>query len=181
MSTTAKKRKAEPLTFEQVAEKKLRDNLERYRGYVERAVAGEFLDENELEEVAALLSQLRLPELAWAQHQQAIRDNAAAAERQREIEAATPAKEKELRELTVEVQRLEKLLEEKRLRLRTVEGGQMKLVDALRKQNELRVLYPDVVDSLDNAVRRRLDERGNMFARHRDRPTGSSEDGWSAT
>jgi len=181
MSTTAKKRKAEPLTFEQIAERKLRETLEQYRGYAERSSAGEFLNENDLEEVAALLAQLRLPELAWSQHMQAIRDNKAAAEKQRQIEAAKPAEEQELRELTAEVRRLEKLLEETRLQLRSVQRGEMRIVDVLRKQNELRVLYPDVIDSLDNAVKRRLDQRETLFARHRDKPLGTVYDGWSTT
>ena len=181
MSATAKKSKAEPITFEQLAEKKLRDNLERYRGYVERAVAGEFLNEHDLEDAAGLLSQLRLPELAWSQHQDAIRDNRAAAERQRQIEADSAAKEGRLRELVAEMNELEKQLEQKRLDIREGQRGQTRLVDAIRKQNELRVLYPDVIDSLDNAVRRRLNEKETLIARHRDKPTGTVHDGWSTT
>jgi ABC-type uncharacterized transport system ATPase subunit len=178
-TTTSKKRKTDPVTFEQLAEKKLRDNLERYRGYVQRAVAGEFLNEHDLEEVAGLLSQLRLPELAWSQHQEAIRDNLAAAERQRQIEADSAAKEGRLRELVAEMNELEKLLEQKRRDIREGQRGQTRLVDALRKQNELRVLYPDVIDTLDNAVSRRLDARETLIARHRDKPTGTVHDGWS--
>lgn len=181
MSTTTKRQRkqaAEPLTFEQIAERKLRENLETYRGYVEKAAAGEFLDEQALERVAELLAVLRLPELAWKQHVDAVREHRVAVERQREIEAAKPTEQAQMRELTGEVQRLEKLLQEKRLRLGSLQRSELRLVDALRKQNELRTLYPDVLATVDNAVTRRREYRPGL-ARHRDKPTGATEDGWS--
>ena len=181
MSTATKKKKPEQLTFEQVSEKKLRDNLERYRGYVHRAAAGEFLDEDELEEVTGLLVQLRLPDLAWKKHQEAIRENQAAAELRQQIENATPEKESRVKQLLAEIEQLEKQLEQKRHDVHGLQRGQTRLIDAMRKQNELRVLYPDVVGSLDNAVQRRLEARQTLTARYRDKPTGSVEDGWSAT
>ena len=181
MPTATKKQKTrtEPLTFEQVAEKKLRGDLERYRGFAERAAAGEYLDEAELEQVAQLMSGLRLPELAWGKHLEALREMAAAQARQAELDAKRPAEEERLRELSDEVKELEELLERKRLELKGAQTNELRIVDALRKQNELRALYPDVVAALDIAVSRRLNEREQVFARYRDKPTGSPEEGWS--
>lgn len=182
MSTTSPRQKrkpqAEPVTFEQVAERKLRDNIDRYRGYATRAAGGEFLNEDDLEQVAELLALLRLPDLAWQKHVDALRDFAAAVARQADIEAEQPALEAEQKLLVSEILKMEQELEQKRLRQRNLQSRSVRVVDTMRKQNELRTLYPDVLDTLDNAVAAR--RRRMQPAEIRQRPAHSEQDGWSS-
>jgi hypothetical protein len=159
MPTGTAKKKTPPLTYEQIADRKLRDTLEEYRAIVERGAGGEMLPEADLERAVELLTVLRLPELSFKQHVTAAREYAAAVGRQAELEAAGPAERAELVQLNSDVERLLKLIEEKRLRAQALQYGETQLINAMRKQNELLTLYPDVVGPLDNAVSRRIAKR----------------------
>jgi hypothetical protein len=159
MPTGTAKKKTTSLSFEEIADRKLRQTIEEYRALVVRAAAGEMLTEAELERAVELLAVLRLPELSIKQHVAAQREYAASVKRLAELEAAVPLEEAELAELNRDVERLLKTIEEKRLRARSLSYGQERIIAAMQRQNELATLYPDVLAPVDNAVARRIQKR----------------------
>jgi len=179
MTATAKKpRRTEPVSFEQLAEQKLRSTLEEYRAAVERQAGGEELAAPELDRVAELLEVLRLPEISWAHHVQAVRElNDARAER-RKIEAVLEAEAAEGRELAQEIPRLQKRLEEIQLRRQTLARTPHRLTETYRREHEAQRLYPEVALPLEDAVavgRRKATEP----TRAAEAPAESSGVGWS--
>lgn len=152
MPTARKMRRTEPLSFEQVAEQKIRSTLEEYRAAVHRQAAGDNLTAPELDRVAELLDVLRLPELAWGQHVQAVREVAEARAERAKIEAVLDAEAAEGRALAGEVVQLRKRLEEIGLRQKTLARTPHRLSEQFRRENEAAQLFPEVVLDIDEAV-----------------------------
>lgn len=171
--------KSQPLTMEQLQEKKLRERLVTYRDLVKRAAAGERLPDDDMATAADILDALRLPPYSWARDVQAQRDDDAAAERESQLRAAGPEREARERDLTERVTTMERELNRLRLELRSVATGEpMRLVTVMQRRNELRVNHPHLLGDIEQAVVFRL-----QATRKAAKPAVSAgdADGWSVS
>jgi hypothetical protein len=159
-TTTKPKRrrgKAEHLTMEQVAERRMSDAMAAYRALVARAAKGEQLDVDTLEEACELLEVMGLPPLCWARDLKAHQDMAAAVARDRQLTDGEPARAERIQVITKRLEALEQ--EAKQLRgehheLATVQ--QMRQIDAMRRQAELTHDHGHLFGELAEAVAYRL-------------------------
>lgn len=161
-TTKTKTRKAEPdsLTFEQIAERKLRDKLTAYRELVARAAAGEQLPEADLEAATELLSFLGLPSYSWARDCKAKGEYDAAVKAEAEARANRPAQEARLKAVMERLKALEKEVAElnaERHRLGPVTDNL--LVFYGQRRRELETESPHVLAAMDDAVRFRLEQQ----------------------
>lgn len=181
---TATKTKKEPeqvLTFEQINEKKLREKIEAYRGFVKRAAEGEMLPEEALEAVADILAFLYLPDYCWARDVEAIRKHKHDADAVAEMTSKQPKLEAEAKELVVKIRQLEEDLKQARTRLNYCSViTPASLVERMRRMRELETVHPHLLADLDLAVQVRAEARAKMQAKQVPaKPAGRVLEGWS--
>ena len=158
MATATKARKAkseEPaLTLTQAVENRLRESLETYRGFVDRAVAGDQLYAGELERVEATLTD----ELA-------------------KLDEAQPAAEAEAKQLAAEIPQIERRLNEARGRLNELQkvrpATQIGLAQRLQ---EFKVNHPHLFHTVGKAIEIRMEARRKLAAQQR--PAELPKEGW---
>jgi hypothetical protein len=158
--TTRRKAPAEPLTFEQIAERKLTEKLTAYRELVARAAGGAQLPEADLEEAVELLAFLGLPEYSWRRDIAAKADHDAAVKAEAEARLQRPVNEKRLVEIAERLKALESelgSLREERHRLGSI--ADHLLAGAMGRQRELESLHPHVLTPLEDAVRFRTEQQ----------------------
>jgi len=157
---TRRKASAEPLTLEQIAERKMRDRLTAYRELVTRAAAGEQLPEADLDTAVDLLDALGLPHYALRRDIQAQTEYDAASKAQDEARARRPANEKRLLEIA---ERL-KTLDAEVVALKSERHALGVMADHtlgayMTRRHELEAGHPHVLLSLEDAVRFRLEQQ----------------------
>lgn len=158
--TTRRKAPAEPLTFEQIAERKLTEKLTAYRELVARAAGGAQLPEEDLEGAVELLAFLGLPEYSWRRDIAAKADHDAAAKAEAEARLQRPVNEKRLVEIAERLKTLEAelaSLREERHRIGSI--ADHLLAGAMGRQRELESLHPHVLTPLEDAVRFRTEQQ----------------------
>jgi hypothetical protein len=163
-----------PVSFEELARKRLVDTIEEYRAAVARSAGGEQLTEEELTRVLELLDTLRLPTIAWVRDVQAFRDHAAA----RKAEAAAlerkPGHEQRLQKILAEIKEAEQKLATLRAeRLHLAETEPALRVQYARQAIELEAGHPHVLAPIDQAIELRLQAMGKQ--------SKTSGTGWSTT
>jgi hypothetical protein len=163
MTTATAKRKPEaieplPVTFDEIARRKMRERIVAYREIVTRRADGKTITVTDMEQLADLLDHLGLPGFAFERDAEAVlRFRAAAAKMQAAVDAVPAAKQR-AEELAAEIeaqrQRLVALREEHRLAVAKGNKPQAYTASVVTLENE----HPVVLAELDEAVRVRLAE-----------------------
>jgi len=165
MTTATAKKKPEliepvpvPVTFDEIARRKVRERIEAYREIVTRRADGKPMTVADMEKAGELLDHLGLPGYAFDRDAEAVlKFRAAAAKMQAAVDAVPPAKQR-AEELGVEIeslrQKLVALREEHRLAVCKVSKPQAYSASVAMLQND----HPVVLADLDVAVRLRLEE-----------------------
>lgn len=160
--TPTRKRKApeEPMTFEQIAERKLTERLTAYRSLVARAASGEQLPEADLEQATELLLFLGLPDFAWRRDIVGKADFDAATKAEADARSQRPGNAKRLEDITARLKTLEAESAALRAERHRIDGmADNSLVAAMSRQNELKSLHPHVLLPLEDALRFRLEQQ----------------------
>jgi hypothetical protein len=155
-----RKAPAEPMTFEQIAERKLTEKLTAYRGLVARAASGEQLPEADLEAAVELLAFLGLPDYSWRRDVAAKADHDAVAKAEAEVRSQRPANDKRLAEIRDRLKAMES--EVNALRHEQNLLGSVSdhlLAGYMTRQQELEANHPHVLSPLEAAVRFRLEQQ----------------------
>lgn len=163
-------------SFEDLARKRVREQLGEYRELVGRAAAGEKLDEQTLARVLEVLDDLRLPQAAWSRDVIARRDFDAAEKAAAESLAKKPAQDRRLVEVVARLAELEeevRSLRGERHSLSEVEP--MVRVQYSRTCNELAARHPHLLFDLDDSVRRYLEAHARQATRREPETAGAWE------
>jgi sulfur carrier protein ThiS len=163
MTTATPRKKPEaiepvPVTFDEIARRKVRERIESYREIVTRRADGKPLTVADMERAGDLLDHLGLPGYAFERDTEAVLKFRAAAAKLRAAEdAVSPAKQR-AEELGAEIevlrQKLVALREEHRLTVAKVGKPTAYSTSVAMLQND----HPNVLADLDVAVRLRLEE-----------------------
>ncbi len=163
MTTATAKRKPEaieplPVTFSEIAARKMRERVVAYREIVTRRADGKTITVSDIEKAGELLDLLGLPGFAFDRDTEAlVKFRAAAAKLQAAVDAVPGARQRaeELAaEIEVQRQRLVALREEHRLAVAKANKPQAYTASVVTLENE----HPVVLADLDVAVRLRLAE-----------------------
>ena len=163
MTTATAKRKPEaietlPVTFDEIARRKMRERVEAYREIVTRRADGKTISVDDMEKAGDLLEHLGLPNFAFDRDTEAVvKFRAAAAKMQAAVDAVPAAKQRaeELAaEIEVQRQRLVALREEHRLAIAKAGKPAAYTASVVTLEND----HPVVLGDLDVAVRFRLAE-----------------------
>jgi phosphoglycerate-specific signal transduction histidine kinase len=161
MTTTKTRKAAEPTTpptFADIARKRIREQLTAYRGFVERAVAGEQLEESELSQVADLLEGLGLPDFAWSRDVEAASRFAVSSGKLQAAVDAEPTNRQRTQELAKEVGVLQAKLRTLHEELRRAQSGAGKVAAYGQTLSQLQHDHPQALADIDTAVTVRLEE-----------------------
>lgn len=167
---------ADAPSFEDLARKRVREQLGEYRELVGRAAGGEQLDERALARVLSLLDSLRLPQAAWSRDVIARRDFDAADKAGAAALAKKPAQEKRLVEVITRLAELEEELRSLRVeRHNLAEVEPAVRVHYGRTCNELAASHPHLLFDLDDSVRRYLEAHARKATRREPETAGAWE------
>jgi len=161
-ATVAKKKidtiEALPVSFSEIAARKLRGRIVAYREIVTRRADGKTITVSDIEKAGELLDLLGLPGFAFDRDAEAVLKFRAAAAKLQAAVDAVPAAKQRAEELTAEIevqrQRLVALREEHRLAVAKSHKPQAYTASVVTLENE----HPTVLADLDVAVRVRLAE-----------------------
>lgn len=160
--TTATKTKTTPPpappTFATIARKKMRERIERYRGFVKRQVEGEALDEADLVQVSDLLEGLGLPDFAWARDIEALQRAYASNAKFKAAVDAEPAARQRAADLLEEIAALKAKLQALTEEHRRTQAAGHKSAAYGRTLDQLSLEHPHLLGDIDTAVTLRLDE-----------------------
>ena len=163
MTTATAKRKPEaietlPVTFDEIARRKMRERVEAYREIVTRRADGKTISVDDMEKAGDLLDHLGLPNFAFDRDTEAVVKFRAAAAKMQAAVDAVPAAKQRAEELAAEIeaqrQRLVALREEHRLAVARISKPQAYSGSLAMLQND----HPVVLADLDVAVRFRVQE-----------------------
>lgn len=163
MTTATAKKKPEaieplPVTFDEIARRKVRERIVAYREIVTRRADGKTITVTDMEQAGDLLDHLGLPGFAFDRDAEAVlKFRAAAAKLQGAVDAVPAAKQRAEQlaaEIEVQRQRLVALREEHRLAVAKSHKPSAYTASVMTLENE----HPTVLADLDEAVRLRLAE-----------------------
>ena len=163
MTTATAKKKPEaiealPVTFDEIARRKMRERIVAYREIVTRRADGKTITVTDMEQLADLLDHLGLPGFAFDRDAEAVLKFRAAAAKMQAAVDAVPAAKQRAEELAAEIevqrQRLVALREEHRLAVAKSHKPQAYVASVVTLENE----HATVLGDLDVAVRLRLAE-----------------------
>jgi hypothetical protein len=163
MTTATAKKKPEaiepvPVTFDEIARRKVRERIEAYREIVTRRADGKPMTVADMEKAGDLLDHLGLPGFAFDRDTEAMLKYRAAAAKMQAAVDAVPASRERAEALSVEIeqmrQKLVALREEHRLAVCKVSKPQAYSASVVMLQND----HPNVLADLDVAVRLRVEE-----------------------
>jgi hypothetical protein len=152
-----KTKAADPLTMDEIQERKTRERITAYRALVTRAAAGEQLSDDDLTTASDLLDGLGLPPFAWARDVAGQKAYAAATAEDAGLTAAEPVNADRLKAIDARLKAMDaelKTLREEQHDLAHVQVMRRVAID--RRLNELLVNHPHVFDDLEQAVALRL-------------------------
>lgn len=160
--TTATKTKTTPPpappTFATIARKKMRERIERYRGFVKRQVEGEALDEADLVQVTDLLEGLGLPDFAWARDIEALQRAYASNAKFKAAVDAEPAARQRAAELLAEIATLRAKLQALTEEHRRAQAAASKSAAYSHTLEQLSADHPHLLGDIDTGVTFRLEE-----------------------
>ena len=149
---------AQPVTFEEINRRKMRERVEAYREIVTRYATGETMTVADMEQAAELLDQLGLPQYAFDRDADAVRRfNATRAKYDTAVEAADPSRQR-AEALTVEIDVLRKKLEALREEQRIMGSRAGKPAAYGQTLSQLKHDHPHVLADLDTATKLRIEE-----------------------
>ena len=163
MTTATAKKKPEaieplPVTFDEIARRKVRERIVAYREIVTRRADGKTITVTDMEMAGDLLDHLGLPGFAFERDTEAVLKSRAAAAKLQGAVDAVPAAKQRAEELAAEIevqrQRLVALREEHRLTVAKANKPHAYTASVVTLENE----HPTVLAALDEAVRLRLAE-----------------------
>jgi hypothetical protein len=180
MVVKERKPKAAPPTMEEIQERKTRERITAYRELVARAASGDRLNDADMEQASELLEALGLPPFAWARDVEGRREHDAVAAEELRLRDAEPARRAREAELNERITTLEAELKTLTLEQRNVVlGDQGRVLNVMRRLNELRMLHPHVLADIEQAVSWRMEQR--LKAMTPTTPPGSSDvEGWGS-
>ena len=147
-----------PMSFEEIAHRKVRDHLKAYRQIVEKHAAGELVSGDEMEAAAQSLDHLGLPGYTFARDVEALHRHKATTKKHDAAVVAEPEHTARAAELAVEIDavraKYQKLREEHRL------ASSHSSQPALFRQTleQLQLDHPHVLADLDIATQLRIEE-----------------------
>ncbi len=147
-------------TFAEIAAKRMRETVAKYREHVRRAASGERMDAEQLGQVLELLAFMHLPEFAWERDVQAHRDYVTASKAAAECQLKRPASEARMQEVTARIKQVEAEL--KALRAEHYTLGQVEPMTRVahgQRINELELNHPHVFADIDAAARLRSEAK----------------------
>ena len=158
---TRKPKQAEAeVTLDQVVEQRLREMLESYREYVEKAATGEQVYGDDLARVESLLGDMELPVYAWARDVEALKKQRHLTIQLEEAEARRPAEVKEAEQLAADIPHIERRLAEARGRLNELTAVRTNTIVGLHQRlQELRMNHPHVLGSVEKAIELKMAKR----------------------
>ena len=147
-----------PVTFDEIARRKVRERIEAYRDIVTRRADGKPMTVADMEKAGELLDHLGLPGYAFDRDAEAVLKFRAAADKMQNAINAVPAARQRAEELSVEIeqmrQKLVALREEHRLTVAKANKPTAYSTSVAMLQND----HPVVLADLDVAVRLRVEE-----------------------
>lgn len=150
---TKKTEPALPLTFADVARKKMRERLTEYRAFVERAVAGEQLTEDDTVRVYDILTSLGLAPLTFERDVQGAKEYARQQAKWSDYQAQEPVLRQRGKQVAEEIKTLTEQLNGLKAEAHRIEVvSAHKAAGALQRVNELKTFHPHVLLPIDEAV-----------------------------
>jgi hypothetical protein len=160
-ATMTKKKTAapiEPVSFDEIARKRISERIEAYRALVQRYAAGEQMAEADLNQAAELMEQLGLPQYAFNRDAEAIQRHARTHAKWAAAIENEPASRERSRVLAGEIADTEKKLRALREEAHRVNGAAGKSSSYSNTLAQLAADHPQVIADIDTAVRVRIDE-----------------------
>lgn len=161
-TATAKKsaaaQTAEPITFDEINRRKVRERIEAYRDIVTRRATGGRLTVEDMERASELLEQLGLPQFTFDRDVEAVQRFRAVTDKVDAATAAAPANKQRADELAVEIEATRRRLETLREEHRTATAKANKPTAYVQSVAMLRHDHPHMLASLDEAVQVRIEE-----------------------
>jgi hypothetical protein len=149
---------AQPITFDEIAQRRTRERLTAYRELIRRNAAGEILTVEEMEQVLELLDVLGLPQWAHERDVQAMQRFKIAIEKYQAAIDKQPAHAIRANELAAEIETAQKKLVMLREQLHHENAKWNKPTAYDQTIKQLQSEHPHVLADLDLAVRLRTEE-----------------------
>jgi hypothetical protein len=160
-TATAKKPAAAPalpVTFDEIAQGRMRSRVEAYRALVTRHANGGQLTVDDMEKLATLLDDLGLPQWVFERDVAAIQKHRVAAEKYRAAVEAVPGFAKRAEELAVEIEKARQHIDALREEHRVSLARTAKPAAYGNTLTQLAHEHPHLFAEIDVAVRFRIEE-----------------------
>ena len=148
----------EPITFDEIAHKRMSDRLRQYREFVSRQASGETLNADEMGAVADVLDLIGLPAFAFSRDIEALQRCRRSQEKHRAAVEAVPEHRANATRLAAEVEVAKKKLEQLREEHRRAESGVSKPTAYAHTVQVMAHEFPHLLADLDLAARLRVEE-----------------------
>lgn len=161
MAATATKKTqpiAPPVSFAEIAERKMRERIEAYRALVQRHATGEVLEAQDYERAAELLEQLHLPDYAFSRDVEAVQRQSRTHRKWVAASESEPINRERAKQLADEVQTLTVKLRALNEQLRIANGAAGKVTAYAHTLTQLAVDHPHLFADIDSAARLRSEE-----------------------
>ncbi len=147
-----------PISFDEIAAKRMRERIEAYRALVKRQAAGESLSESDAETGMLLMEQLGLPQYAFNRDVEAVQRHAVVRAKWDAAVANEPANRERAKQLAGEINEAEKKLRMLREEFQRANAATGKPGTYSNTLLSLASDHPHVLADLETAVRLRLDD-----------------------
>lgn len=147
-----------PVTFAEIAERKMRERIEAYRSLVKRHASGQAMESQDYERAAELLEQLGLPDYAFTRDAEAVQRHGRTHAKWAAAVENEPASRQRAKEVAAEVQALTAKLRALNEELLRAQAASSKSGAYAQTFTQLAADHPQVLADIDTAVRLRLEE-----------------------
>lgn len=147
-----------PVSFAEIAARKMRERIEAYRDLVQRHAAGEVLEPQHYERASELLEQLGLPDYAFSRDAEAMQRHNRTHQKWAAAVESEPVARARAEELHREIQQLTAKVRAANEELRITQNVPGKITSYAATLAQLAADHPQVLAGIDTAVRLRVDE-----------------------
>jgi predicted nucleic acid-binding Zn-ribbon protein len=147
-----------PISFDEIARKKMRERLEAYRTFVRQYAESGTLNELEMEKAAELLDLLFLPPYAFMRDVEAVQRHNRTHSKWAAAVENEPANRDRARQLNAEIVEIEKRLRALREEAQMANAAIGKPSAYGQTLSQLAVDHPHVLAEIDTAVKLRIEE-----------------------
>lgn len=147
-----------PISFDEIARKKMRERLEAYRTFVRQYAESGTLNELEMEKAAELLDLLFLPPYAFMRDVEAVQRHNRTHSKWAAAVENEPANRERARQLNAEIAEVEKRLRALREEAQKANAATGKPSAYGQTLAQLAVDHPHVLAEIDTAVKLRIEE-----------------------